>query len=99
MTSPSDADLIERFSYHPATAETAILHDMVRTVFLDVALGINGALPACRETSLALTRMEEALMWANKAIAVHGAPMATEEQKAAPQPTYGQDTQAGLPVE
>lgn len=29
-------------------------------------------LPKCRETSAAKARLEECLMWANKAIALHG---------------------------
>lgn len=36
------------------------------------------ALPACRERSLAITKLEEVSMWANKGIVFNPAPIAAE---------------------
>ena len=88
---PDDAAIINSLSYHPATADTAQLHDLVRSSVLDLALAFNSALVECREKSLALTALQEAMMWANAAVAIHGAPVATEEQRTTPQPAQGQD--------
>lgn len=58
--------------YKPASKEVARDHELVRE-----AISICGGLIAervglaCRELSLALTKLEEAMMWANAAIARH----------------------------
>lgn len=80
----------DRFAYHPATSETALLHDAVRTACTELAVVLNERLPAARETSLALTALQETMMWANASIAINGAPQATEEQRRTPQPSHGQ---------
>ena len=60
-------ELETRFAFHPATEETGPKHDEVRRHCLILA----GTLiaPECREQSLAITALEEAMMWANAAIA------------------------------
>jgi hypothetical protein len=62
-------EIVERMGYHPATKFTAKQHDAARNVVLVAALDLADVCPPCRETSLAITHLEEALMWANKAIA------------------------------
>ena len=63
------ADLVNRFSYHPPTGGKVETHQNVRDVYRKFALTIAPNLPTSREKSLAITALEESLMWANAAIA------------------------------
>lgn len=64
------ADLSNRFAYHkPPDEATANLHSVVRGECLRVAAWLNDVLPEGREKSLAITHLEETMMWANAAIA------------------------------
>lgn len=56
-------------AYHPATQDTAPLFDKVRGICMTAAHELVSVIPPGREASLVLTHMEEALMWASKAIA------------------------------
>lgn len=63
-------------SYHPVTDETKPEFERNRRLIKDVALDWDGRLPAGRHASLAQTALQEALMWANAAIACDtGAPV------------------------
>lgn len=63
-------DLENRFSFHPAKdEETKVKHETVRNTCLRLALDINSLVPESREKSLAITHLEEVMMWANAAIA------------------------------
>lgn len=68
---PTAQELGDRFSYHPATDVTGPLHNSVRDAALALALRINELCPESREASLALTSVQDAMMWANAAIAIH----------------------------
>lgn len=57
------------FAFHPATPTTGLVHAAVRDLFRLVAHEIANNTPAGREQSLALTKLEESMMWANAAIA------------------------------
>lgn len=63
--------LAHRFQFHPADADnTQEAHQTVRDILLDAADKIVEATGAStREQSLAITKLEEALFWANAAIA------------------------------
>lgn len=67
-------DLVHRFGYHlPSTNNVKLRHDLVRRLLMDTAIEIvqlTGNTPT-REQSLAITALEEAMMWANAAIARH----------------------------
>lgn len=65
-------EIHERFKHHPPTPDRIDLHQMVRVDAEDLALTFNQILPESREKSLALTAVQEAAMWANAALAVHG---------------------------
>lgn len=62
-------DVLNRFRYHPATNTTGALHDEVRTMFAEAALALLDLVPAGRHQSLALTALQEAMMWSNAGIA------------------------------
>lgn len=63
-------ELAHRFAYHPPTdAETIAAHETVRRETGDMAALFNELLPDGREKACAFTALEEAMMWANAAIA------------------------------
>jgi hypothetical protein len=68
----SETDIRERFataagSAKPSPERISASVDMRESV-IDVAVTINDAVPDGRWKSLALTALEEALMWANKGL-------------------------------
>lgn len=63
-------DLEHRFAFHPATtAEKRDHHTSMRQACHRAAQAIDETAPDGREKSLAITKLEEAMMWANAAIA------------------------------
>lgn len=63
-------DLLNRFKYHPPlTPERRTAHEDIRAFSLTLASHIDELCPEGREKSLAITKVEEAMMWANAAIA------------------------------
>lgn len=73
MAKISVDELCNRFGYHPAAKEeTAEAHAALRARYLRLANEVVVRLPEGREASLAITHLEESLMWANKAIAMTG---------------------------
>lgn len=63
-------DIDNRFAYHkPPDEDTARLHGVVRNLTGEVAREFHSILPEGREKSLAITKLEEAMFWANAAIA------------------------------
>lgn len=62
--------LRDRFEYHPPSSPAVGEdHAHVRERLLDAAVTLNNLLPEGREKSLAITKLEEAMFWANAAIA------------------------------
>ena len=57
------------FSYHKPDAEKQLCHENVRNQCKDLAQVLNQHVPDSREKSLAITKLEEVLLWANAAIA------------------------------
>lgn len=63
-------DIINRFAFHAAlTAEKRAEHGSVRSECWNLAEFLNDQLPEGREKALAITKLEEAMFWANAAIA------------------------------
>lgn len=63
-------DLELRFAHHPPPdLDTARRHREARSAVRDCADVMAATLPEGREKSLVLTKLEEAMMWANAAIA------------------------------
>lgn len=70
MPPVTEADLNKRFDYHkPADQQTAIKHESVRQSAKSLAAQVVDLVPEGREQSTALTKIEEAMMWANAGIA------------------------------
>jgi hypothetical protein len=65
-------DLDHRFAYHAADTAAKEDHAAVREACLRAALQIDALAPEGREKSLAITKLEEAMMWGNAAIARAG---------------------------
>lgn len=61
--------LIRNFQYHPPKADQPERYTRLRDGGRNVAEMILDFCPDSREKSLALTKLEEALMWANASIA------------------------------
>jgi hypothetical protein len=62
-------ELDTRFTYHKPSADQTITYENIRSFAKDFAEYIAFAVPESREQSLALTALEEAVMWANAGIA------------------------------
>lgn len=65
----TDEELRHRFTYHPPTGDKVQRHQQVREAGRALAELVDGITYDCREKSLALTHVEEVVMWANAAIA------------------------------
>lgn len=63
------ADLLNRFTYHPPKEGQAERYETLRARGLELAMIINELTPPSRERSLAITKLEESIMWANAGIA------------------------------
>jgi len=65
-------DLAKRFTYHAPDEEQKQKYQYLRNAAKVLAQDINDLAPDSREKSLAITHLEEAVMWANAAIARNG---------------------------
>ncbi len=65
------ADMVNRFTYHAPKDGQGEKYQVIRENALEFAKGIVTGCPPSRELSLALTKLEEAVFWANAAIARH----------------------------
>ena len=63
------ADIERNFKYHAPTDAKVAFHEAVRAEAKNLAMFILNNCPPGRETSIAITKIEEAMMWANAAIA------------------------------
>lgn len=64
-------NLVEAFSYHAPKEGQPEKYQKLRDWALHFAQYIDENVPECREKSLALTNLEQCVMWANAAIARH----------------------------
>lgn len=66
-------DIERRFSFHPATTEEKrVAHSTVRSECGRLAEHLDILLPEGREKALAITHLEEVMMWSNAALARAG---------------------------
>ncbi len=64
-------DLKNRFTHHAPTPDQIELYREIRDYAHGLASLVNRHCPESREKSLAVTHIEEAVMWANASIARH----------------------------
>jgi hypothetical protein len=64
-----DKDLEKRFTYHAPKGNQPARYNFLRDAAKSLAYVIKTATPPSREQSLALTHLEQAVMWANAGIA------------------------------
>lgn len=62
-------EIIKNFSYHAPKEGQPEMYEAIRNKALLLAAYINEYCPDSREKSLAMTKLEEAVMWANASIA------------------------------
>lgn len=62
-------DIENRFTYHKPNEEKIERYERIREHAKHFAYILNQYCPESRELSLAMTKLEEAVMWANAAIA------------------------------
>jgi hypothetical protein len=62
-------DLQHRFHFHPADKARQDMHAEVRDSCYQAALTLFVLLPEGREKALVMTKLEEAMFWANAAVA------------------------------
>ena len=66
-----DYDLNVRFQYHPPFGDQQGRYQIIRKIAWDYADYLLKNCPDSRELSLAITKLEEVVFWANAAIARH----------------------------
>lgn len=59
------------FTYHKPFGDQASRYEQLRAMALDFAMEINLHCPESREKSLAITNLQQCVMWANAAIAIN----------------------------
>lgn len=62
-------EMATRFTYHAPTEGQPEVYQYIRDQAHEMAIMLQELCPQSRELSLALTRLEESVMWANAAIA------------------------------
>lgn len=66
------SEIERRFHFHKSTEKQLERHEIIRNLALVYARQLNELCPDSRELSLALTHLEECVMFANAAIARNG---------------------------
>lgn len=64
-----DKELYVRFSHHKPDIAKGNTHSLVRGLFHELAEKLNTLVPESREKAVTITKIEEAMFWANAAIA------------------------------
>lgn len=62
-------DLAKNFTYHATKPGQPERYEIIRSKAYELAAYVEGACPDSREKSIAFTKLEEAVMWANASIA------------------------------
>lgn len=87
-----DLELIRRFTYRAPDDNAKRRHERIKAEALHFARVLNETCPDSRELSLAITELEQATMFANKAVATNPDPMPCTELSARWCPNCGDCT-------
>jgi len=68
---PSDDDVVNWFRFHPATPITGPIHDAIRVGFRSLAIDLLKLLPSSPDRTLAMRKLQDAMMSANACVANH----------------------------
>jgi hypothetical protein len=74
----TDQQIENTFSYHAPFGDQAQRYVQIRTAAKTLALVIQNACPESREKSVALTNLQQTVMWANSSIAITEVPPPTQ---------------------
>lgn len=66
---PPTSDLGKRFTYHAPKGDQQRRYEAIRSLAKELAFKFDEFCPDSREKSIAFTKLEEAVMWANASIA------------------------------
>lgn len=70
MSEPlSDQEIENRFTYHSPTGDQPQRYEQLRAKAKELAIMIRDLCPDSRERSVAMTSLEDSVMWANASIA------------------------------
>lgn len=69
MSTMSTDEIWHRYGYHKPNAMKAARHEAVRSAVREAALNLNGIIPASPEATKAFDALDEAMFWANAALA------------------------------
>ncbi len=69
QATPVNPDLEKRFTYHAPKANQLPRYERIRALAKEFAYALDQMCPNSREKSLALTHLEDSVMWANASIA------------------------------
>lgn len=73
MAVDQDSEAFRRMGYHPVISERQMrIYETNRELFMSVYQYLEHLGPATREKSLAMTQLQDALMWANAHVACNG---------------------------
>jgi hypothetical protein len=64
-----DANIENAFQYHPPSEDQRRKYELIRAKAKEFAYLLNDHCPRSREQSLAMTHLENSVMWANASIA------------------------------
>ncbi len=64
-------DIENTFKYHAPKADQPMRYEAIRAQARQMAAAIQEMTPQSREQSVALTNLQQAVMWANAAIAIN----------------------------
>ena len=67
-------DIRNTFRYHSPSEKSVRVHEDIRERMTNFVLHVAQYLPESREKSLFMTACQQAQMWANSSIAIHGLP-------------------------
>ena len=64
----SEDEIESKYLSHTQTPDSRLKHRIIRQLFIELTSALNVEIPDGRPKSVMITHLEEAAMWANKAV-------------------------------